>query len=97
METGTLVENPSWSYGGRRNALNEHAFNPVRTRVAAGDRLRFQNNGEVAHTVAARDGSWTTGTLAPAMSVYVTFDQAGTFLYHCEEHPWAIAEITVDP
>ena len=31
------------------------------------------------------------------MSVYVTFDEPGTFLYHCEIHPWAIGEITVDP
>ena len=97
VETGTLVENPSWSYGGPRNALNEHAFNPLRARVTAGDRLRFLNNGEMAHRVSARDGSWSTGTLAPGMSVYITFDEPGTFLYHCEIHPWAIGEITVDP
>ncbi|MCY4074855.1 MAG: PQQ-binding-like beta-propeller repeat protein, partial [Acidobacteria bacterium] len=98
VETATLVENPiAWSVGGRRNAINEHAFNPVRARVGVGTRLRFVNNGTMTHTIAARDGSWTTEALAPAMSGYVTLDEPGTFLYHCTEHPWAIGEITVEP
>ena len=97
VETATLVENPiAWSVGGRRNAINEHAFNPVRALVRVGARLRFVNNGETSHTIAARDGSWSTGLLAPAMSAYVTFDEPGTFLYHSVEHPWAIGEITVE-
>ena len=97
VETATLVENPiAWSVGGRRNAINEHAFNPVRALVTVGARLRFVNNGETSHTVAARDGSWSTGPLAPAASGYVTFDEPGTFLYHCADHPWAIGEITVE-
>ena len=83
--------------GGRRNAIDEHAFNPVRARVTVGARVRFVNNGEIAHTVAARNGSWTSGTLEPAMSDYVAFEETGTFLYHCTDHPWAIGEITVDP
>ena len=97
VETATLVENPvTWSVGGRRNAINEYAFNPVRALVTVGARLRFVNNGEMTHTVAARDGSWSTGPLAPATSGYVTFDEPGVFLYHCVDHPWAIGEITVE-
>ena len=97
IETATLIENPFWSLGGRRNAIEEHAFNPIRAQVTAGVRVRFLNNGEMVHTVTARDGSWTTGPLEPAMWAYVTFDQSGTFLYHCPDHPWAIGEITVKP
>ena len=97
IETTTLLENPRRAVGGRRYAFDEHNFSPVRARVAAGTRVRFTNNGELAHTVAARDGSWTTGTLAPGMWGYVTLDDPGTFLYHCEDHPWAVGEITVEP
>ncbi len=97
IEVATLVENPSWSTGGRRNALDEHAFNPLRAQVTAGTRVRFLNNGEMAHTVEARDGSWTAGVIEPGLSSYVTLDQPGTFLYHCPDHPWAIGEITVVP
>ena len=97
IETATLMQNPSWSLGGRRYAIDEHAFTPVRARVTAGARVRFLNNGEIAHTVAARDGSWTTGVLEPAQWEFLTFDEPGTFLYHCTDHPWAIGEITVEP
>ena len=97
IETATLMQNPSWSLGGRRYAIDEHAFIPVRARVTAGARVRFLNNGEIAHTVAARDGSWTTGVLEPAQWEFFTFDVPGTFLYHCTDHPWAIGEITVEP
>ena len=97
IDTATLLENPRGSVGGRRYAFDEHNFNPVRARVAAGTRVRFTNNGELSHTVAARDGSWSTGPLAPGTWGFVTFDTPGTFLYHCEDHPWAVGEITVDP
>ena len=77
--------------------MDEHGFNPVRALVTAGARVRFVNNGELAHTIAARDGAWSTMTLEPAMSAFVTFGEPGTFLYHCTDHPWAIGEITVEP
>ena len=97
IDTATLLENPRGAVGGRRYAFDEHNFNPLRARVSAGTRVRFTNNGEIAHTVAARDGSWSTGTLEPGLWDFVTFDDPGTFLYHCEDHPWAVGEITVDP
>ncbi|MXY23384.1 MAG: PQQ-binding-like beta-propeller repeat protein [Acidobacteria bacterium] len=97
IETATLLENPSWSVGGRRYAVDEHAFNPVRALVTVGASVRFVNNGEMSHTVAARDGSWSTGPLLPATWEVVTFDEPGTFVYHCTEHPWMIGEITVEP
>ncbi len=97
IETATLRENPSWSLGGSRRAIDEHAFNPPRTQVGSDTRVRFINNGEIAHTIAARDGSWTTGAIAPGLFGYHTFDTPGTFRYHCTDHPWAIGEITVEP
>ena len=97
IETATLLENFRGSVGGRRFALDEYTFNPIRARVTAGTRVRFTNNGELVRTITARDGSWTTGTLEPGMWSFVTFDEPGTYLYHSEEHPWAVGEITVDP
>ncbi len=98
IETATLVANPFWAVGGKRNALDEHAFNPIHALVTGGTRVLFLNNGEMAHAIAARDGSWSTGTIQPGRWEHVTFDQTGTFLYHCTDHPWAIGEITIsDP
>ena len=97
IETATLMENPSWSVGGQRYEIDEHTFNPVRALVRAGTRVEFRNNGELAHTIEARDGSWTTGVLDPATWRFVSFDEPGTFRYYCVEHPWAVGEITVEP
>ena len=69
----------------------------MRALVNVGQRVQFVNNGEIAHTVAARDGSWSTATLEPATWEFMTFDEPGTFLYHCTDHPWAIGELTVEP
>ena len=96
IETATLIEGVRGMVGGTRYGFDEHRFNPVRALVTRGDRVLFVNNGESAHTIAARDGSWTTGTIEPAMSTYVTLDDVGTFLYHCTEHPWAIGQLTVE-
>ena len=97
IETATLIPSPRGMVGGRRYGRDYHRFNPVRALVTAGARVRFINNGDLSHTIAARDGSWTTGPLEPAMFASVVLDAPGTFLYHCTKHPWAIGQITVEP
>ena len=64
VETSTLVESRFGTVGGKRYGIEEHTFNPIRAQVSVGARVRFLNNGEVSHTLAARDGSWTTGSLS---------------------------------
>jgi alcohol dehydrogenase (cytochrome c) len=97
IETATLMTVSFGGAVGRRYAIDEHAFNPGRVRVKAGTRVMFVNNGRIRHTLAARDGSWSSGPLPPAKSFYVQLATPGTFLYHCTEHPWAIGQLTVEP
>ena len=99
IETATAIRSPTSNLvlGVPSYETDEHGFNPVRALVTAGVPVRFVNNGELEHTIAARDGSWSTAALGPNMSEFVTFDEPGTFLYHCTDHPWAIGEITVEP
>ena len=94
--TSTLVRSAERGVG-HRYAVDEHAFDPPRARVSAGTIVTFVNSGDVTHTVTAQDGSWTTGPLLRAQSGYVRLQQAGTFTYHCEDHPWAMGQITVEP
>lgn len=95
IDTATLVTSADRGVG-RRYAMDEHAFNPTRARVKAGAWVTFVNNGQIAHTVIAQDGSWTTGALKVAESGQVKLDRPGTFRYSCKEHPWAVAELTVE-
>ncbi len=85
------------STGGARYMNDEYAFSAYRARVKAGTRVLWVNNGRLAHTVVAEDGSWTTGRLAPLEAGAVTFDRPGSYPYKCQEHPWAKAELIVVP
>ncbi len=96
IETSTLIEGTRGMVGGTRYGFDEHHFNPTRALVTRGVRLQFINNGEITHTIAARDGSWSIGPVEPATSASVTLNDLGTFLYHCTDHPWAIGQITVE-
>jgi plastocyanin len=80
---------------GHRYRLNEYAFNPYRTRVPMGSAVTFINNGQLPHTIVARDGSWTTGTLGPTQIATLTFNKPGSFLYTAKEYPWVYGQIIV--
>jgi len=77
--------------------MDEYAFSVYRARVKVGTTVRWVNNGQMAHTVMAEDGSWTTPRLAPLEAGAVTFDKPGSYTYLCREHPWAKAELIVTP
>jgi quinohemoprotein ethanol dehydrogenase len=93
IETASLVRDLGLS--GQRYAVDEHRFNPTNARSKAGTSVRWINNGTTSHTIVAQDGSWTTGTLAPAQEALVLFKKPGIYLYKCKEHPWAIGQLTV--
>ena len=96
IQTTTLVQSAERGVG-LRYAVDEHAFNPSRASVKAGTILTFVNSGMMTHTVSAHDASWSTGPLKLAESGYVSFDEPGVYTYHCEDHPWAMGQITVVP
>jgi mono/diheme cytochrome c family protein len=95
IEATTLVT-PCCVQGGRRWAVDEYAFKPLRSRVRAGARVTFVNNGRLAHSFVSRDGSWKTGVLQPGQEAQLRFDAAGTYTFTCEAHPWSIGRITVE-
>jgi quinohemoprotein ethanol dehydrogenase len=95
IETATLVQSADRGVG-RRYAVDEHAFNPVRSRAKAGTYITFINNGQIAHSVVAADGAWTAGTLKSGESASIKLDRPGTFRYSCKEHPWAVGELVVE-
>lgn len=94
IETASLVQTNVLT-AGRRYAVDQYAFRPLRARVAPGARVTFTNNGLVPHTIVARDGSWSVTRIAPGEQGSVVFDKPGTYLYTCKEHPWSIGQIVV--
>lgn len=70
------------------------AFSPPTISVKAGDCVCWTNNDSMAHTVAfdrtdpdAVDIPSDSGQLSPGQSFDATFPTAGTYPYHCANHP----------
>jgi len=75
---------------------NEYDIAPLRVKVKAGTAVTFTNGTSKPHTLQARDGSWRTGAIAPGQSASVTIPRPGTYEYICQDHPWSIAQLTVE-
>jgi plastocyanin len=101
IEDVTTIKLGTETVNNIRNANREEAWStpwaisPTRGRTKAGTAVTFTNTTSLAHTIRARDGSWTTGTIAPGRDVSVTVAKPGTYEYVCDEHPWSIGQLIV--
>ena len=69
--------------------INGFAFMPASITVPVGTRVVWTNQqAQVPHTVTSDTaGIFDSGTLQTGMTFAFTFNQAGTFAYHCNIHP----------
>ena len=95
IETTMLVNDAGLT--GQHAIQDEYEFNPFRTKVKAGTKVSWRNNGELDHTIVAVDGSWATDTLHPLDIGAHVFDKPGTYVYHAKEFPWQYGEVIVEP
>ena len=49
-----------------------------------------------SHTSHANDETWSSPLLSPGTTFSHTFDQAGTFDYHCDPHPFMTGRVVVE-
>ncbi len=96
IELGELIVQENRNTGRRDEWHDEYGLAPLRARVAAGATVTWVNTTSLTHTVAARDGSWSTGRIAPDGSASVAFDTPGTYEYVCHDHLWTIGQLTVE-
>ena len=47
---------------------DDYGLSPTRVRTKAGTVVTFKNSSKKPHTIAARDGSWSTGVIQPGAS-----------------------------
>jgi plastocyanin len=93
----TLALAPSAGAQGKtmKVSIEDFFFSPANMTVAPGTTVKWVNNGQAPHTSTADDGTWDSGTLQPGESFSFTFDQPGTYTYHCNIHPNMTGTITV--
>jgi plastocyanin len=96
MATGLLASMAAPAVFAADTAIDiaDFAF-PATTTVNAGDTVTWSNTSGVVHTATADDGSFDTGSISDGASGSVTFDEAGTFPYHCTIHASMTGSIVV--
>lgn len=80
-------------------AIADYSFTPDTITVKVGAQVTWSNNGTVAHTATADSGGFDSGQIGAASGggaygggtsagAYTTmFGAAGTYAYHCQNHP----------
>lgn len=63
--------------------------------IAAGEAVRWTNADPVEHTVAFDDGSGTSANIPQNGTFVYRFDKAGTYPYHCTQHPYMKGVVVV--
>ncbi len=70
------------------------AFKPDTITVKAGDTVTWTNNDGTTHT--ATGSGFDTGNISSGTSASVTFNTAGSFVYHCSIHASMTGTVVVE-
>jgi len=76
-------------------SIQDFSFSPAQITVAPGTTVNWTNEGPSPHTTTADDGTWDSGTMEQGEDFSFTFDEPGTYTYHCSIHPDMTATIKV--
>jgi plastocyanin len=78
-------------------SIENFAFMPPDITVKKGATVTWTNNDSTTHTVTASTGETgpKSGNLSNGDKYSFTFDQVGTFHYHCSIHPNMLGTVTV--
>lgn len=75
------------------------AFSPATLTIKAGTTVVWKNTTSVGHTVTSDDGksfdSGSSNPIAQGATYSFTFNNPGTYAYHCAIHPFMKATIVV--
>ncbi|MDM7934872.1 MAG: PQQ-dependent sugar dehydrogenase [Methanothrix sp.] len=73
------------------------SFQPASITVPVGSAVTWINRDIAPHTVTAKDGSFSSGSIPRDGMFKHTFDSPGRFQYFCQIHPSMIGEVIVTP
>lgn len=71
-------------------------FNVTQTQtVKVGTTVTWMNIDDTEHTSTSNSGAWDSGVIGVGHSYSVTFNQTGTYPYHCNIHPMTATIVVV--
>lgn len=71
------------------------SFQPANLEVVKGTKVTWTNNDSTAHTVTSDTGVFNSDRIEPGKTYEFTFNDTGTFPYHCSIHTTMKANIIV--
>ncbi|MFN2397999.1 MAG: cupredoxin family copper-binding protein [Gemmatimonadaceae bacterium] len=71
------------------------AFTPSRIEITAGTTVTWKNNEQLAHTVIATDGSFSSPVIEAGATWSHTFAKPGTYNFTCTPHPFMKGAVVV--
>jgi plastocyanin len=78
-------------------SIIDYEFLPQVDTIAAGDNIRWTNNGGHPHSVTSDSKtSWDSGSLLTGESFIYRFNDPGSYPYHCEHNPFMTGTIVVE-
>ena len=92
----TLATPPRSTAANQNVSIVDFSFSPTPVTIKVGEAVTWTNNGPSIHTTTSNTlGIWDSGDLATSDTFQHTFNQAGTFLYHCTRHPFMQGTVVV--
>lgn len=76
-------------------SLGNRAYMPDELNVTTGTTVTWMNTDRTSHTSTSDESGWNSGTIAPGGRFTFTFQNAGTFRYHCTIHPGMVGTVVV--
>ncbi|MFL5806194.1 MAG: cupredoxin family copper-binding protein [Roseiflexaceae bacterium] len=92
----TLAAPPRSTAANQNVSIVDFSFSPTPVTIKAGETVTWTNNGAATHTTTSdTPGVWDSGDLATSDTFQHTFNQPGTFPYHCTRHPFMQGKVVV--
>ena len=93
---GTIIAVPAVAQTTHMVTVGDNFFSPSELTIAPGDTVQWNNAvGGNPHDVTSNTGAWTAPSTATSFTFSVTFNDPGTFNYHCTVHAGMTGVITV--
>lgn len=80
---------------GNNITVQNMAFSPSTLNVKTGTTVTWINKDSTTHDIVSDSGLFNSGNLTNGMSFSYTFNQTGSFPYHCSIHPSMTGTIVV--
>jgi plastocyanin len=78
-------------------SVKDNVFDPVEIHAKVGQKITWNQDGQIAHTVTATDGAkFDSGSLDPGKSFSYVTKKAGTIQYLCSFHQGMTGTIVVE-